>query len=316
MKCFAGGCMKKLRIATRPSKLALAQTSLVADMLKAIAPGLQIVIVEVLTKGDQDDRSFLQKTPSVGFFTSEVEKAVLTGKADIAVHSLKDLPTASTDGLLIAAIPTREDPCDVIVASKPLASLTDLPRGARVGTSSLRRQSQLLHIRPDLNILPIRGNIETRIAKLDRGDYDAIVLAAAGLKRLTLTDRISLRLDPAVFLIAPGQGALAVQVRADASELIALVRSIDHAPTRLAVEAERQVLASLHGGCSIPLGVYSKLEAGRLSLSAVLGSHDGKELVKESISGIAEEGTILARNLAANLLARATSGILACLNRD
>jgi hydroxymethylbilane synthase len=305
--------MKRLRIATRPSKLALAQTSLVAELLRKVAPGTETAIIEVSTTGDRDSRDFLQKAPTVGFFTGEVENALLTNAADIAVHSLKDLPIASNPGLVVAAIPPREDMCDVVVARQPMLSLADLPAGARIGTSSLRRMAQLLNLRTDLNILPIRGNVETRIAKLDRGDYDAIVLAAAGLNRLNLASRISLCLKPEEFLIAPGQGALAVQIRADDGEMIGLVSRLNHGPTSLAVRAEREVLAALHGGCSLPLGVHSKLEGDMLSLGAVLGTSDGREMVRALVAGPLTDGISLALELAARLLVSATPGILACL---
>jgi hydroxymethylbilane synthase len=305
--------MRRLRIASRPSKLALAQASLVADMLRKVAPGLEIDIVEVTTTGDRDNRDFLSKAPTVGFFTSEVEQALVDRRADIAVHSLKDLPTAPNPSLIVAAIPPREEVCDVVISSHPAGSLADLPHGARVGTSSLRRTAQLLHTRGDLKCLPIRGNVETRIAKLDRGDYDAIVLAAAGLNRLHLAGRISLRLRPEEFLVAPGQGALAVQVRADATDVIACASRIDHMPTRLVVEAERHVLAALHGGCSIPLGVFSSIDAQELRLSAVLASPDGKEVVRTSLTGAMTDGMELAGLVAAELLAQATPAIRAVL---
>ncbi|HSV27534.1 MAG TPA: hydroxymethylbilane synthase [Sedimentisphaerales bacterium] len=305
--------MKRLRIATRPSKLALAQTALVTDMLRRIRPDMEMAVVEVSTTGDRDNRNFLTKAPTVGFFTSEVENAVLAGNADIAVHSLKDLPTASNDSLVIAAIPPRGDPCDVVVASKPLRSLADLPAGAGIGTSSLRRQAQVLNARPDLRILPIRGNVETRIAKLDKGDYDAIVLAAAGLKRLSLDGRISLRLNPCEFMFAPGQGALAIQTRVDNREAIEILSVLDHRPTSLAAAAEREVLSALHGGCSIPLGVCSDVQGDALTLSAILATPDGRDMVRASVRGNLDDGASLARGLAAKLLSSATPAILACL---
>jgi hydroxymethylbilane synthase len=305
--------MKNLRIATRPSRLALIQASIVAGMLRCVEPHTGITIVEIATTGDRDDRDFLQKAPTVGFFTSGVEAALIDGRADIAVHSLKDLPTASNPSLVIAAIPPREDPCDVIIAPRPISSLADIPQGSRVGTSSLRRQGQLLRIRPDLKILPIRGNVETRIAKMDRGDYDAVVLAAAGLTRLNLADRISLRLPADEFLTAPGQGAMAVQAKADDSDSIAILSRIDHLPTRIAAEAEREILAELHGGCSIPLGVHSKIDGETITLFATLTTPDGKKMVHSFLSGPAEEAITIARYLAGVLLASGGSDIIASL---
>jgi len=308
--------MKRLRIATRPSRLALAQASLVAGLLRKALPGTEISIVEVASAGDRDTRHFIHRAPAVGFFSTEVEKALLDHKADIAVHSLKDLPTAANPGLMVTAIPKREEVCDVVVSSSALMSLADVPKGSKVGTSSVRRMAQLLHARPDLEIVPIRGNVETRIAKLDKGDYDAIVLAAAGLKRLKLESRISLRLRPDEFMVAPGQGALAVQTRADNSEVIAVASRIDDQPTHLAVDAEREVLAALHGGCSIPLGVHSELEGNALNLSAILASPDGKDVVRASAAGASTDGIATARELAAKLLASGGSTILALLRGD
>jgi hydroxymethylbilane synthase len=305
--------MRRLRIAARPSRLSLAQASLVAEMLRASSPGIEIDIVEVTTTGDRDNRNFLNKAPTVGFFTSEVEQALVDRRADIAVHSLKDLPTSSNPALVVAAIPPREEMCDVVVAAEPLGSLADLPTAARVGTSSLRRMAQLLHARPDLVCLPIRGNVETRIAKLDKGDYDAIVLAAAGLNRLKLAGRISLRLAPNEFLVAPGQGALAIQARSDDGISIACVARLDHGPTRIAVEAEREVLAALHGGCSIPLGVCSELAGDSLRLSAILATPDGRHLVHQTADGAAGQGRQLGRELATRLLAAASPEIRATL---
>jgi hydroxymethylbilane synthase len=307
--------MKRLRIASRPSRLALAQASLVADLLCRANSGLEIDIVEITTRGDRDNRDFLQKAPTVGFFTSEVEAALVERRADVAVHSLKDLPTTLNPALKIAAIPLREEACDVVVASGPVGSLADLPHGARVGTSSLRRMAQLLRARPDINILPIRGNVETRIAKMDRGDFGAVILAAAGLNRLNLAGRISFRLPANEFLVAPGQGALAVQTRADAPETIRMVQRIDHTPTRMAVEAEREVLSALHGGCSIPLGVYSQITDGELLLSAVLASPDGKEMVRVSLKGHLADATSMARRIADELLAEASPALKAILKQ-
>jgi hydroxymethylbilane synthase len=282
-------------------------------MLRQSSPGVEIDILEITTRGDRDSRDFLHKATTVGFFTSEVEEALAARRADIAVHSLKDLPTAFNPSLVVAAIPPREEVCDVVIASGPLSSLADLPQGAKVGTSSLRRMAQLLHIRPDLQCLPIRGNVETRIAKLDRGDYGAILLAAAGLNRLSLAGRVSLRLTPDQFLAAPGQGALAIQTRADNADAIACVSKLDHKPTRFAVEAEREVLAALHGGCSLPLGVHSVVDGDRLRLSAVLATPDGKSLVRDSIAGPVSERILLARKLAEQLVAGASPDILAQL---
>ena len=262
--------MNTIRIATRASKLALAQANQVAKMLSLLSPESVVKLVEISTKGDRDKSDFLYKATSTGFFTSEVEHALLDGRADIAVHSLKDLPTAVTPGLTIAAIPPREKVCDVIVSAENLGSIEDLPTGASIGTSSVRRITQMKLIRPDLNCQPLRGNVETRVRKVKEGRVDAIVIAQAGLNRLGLSDNISLVLSPEVFIPAPGQGALAIQTRDDNSELRKLVSRLDDPDTRITVETERRILAGLHGGCSIPLGVHSFIEEGTIHINAVL----------------------------------------------
>ena len=207
--------MKPIRIATRASKLALTQSEYISSLLKELCDDVEISIVKISTKGDRDKSDFLYKSESVGFFTSEVENALLDGRADLAVHSLKDLPTAITVGLLVGAIPVRENPCDALVAaSKPLG-IKDLQEGATVGTSSLRRIAQLRHIRSDLKCVPLRGNVETRIRKVAEGHVDAVVVACAGLNRMGLNERISTILTADKFVPAPAQGALAVQIRSE-----------------------------------------------------------------------------------------------------
>jgi hydroxymethylbilane synthase len=279
---------------------------LVAEMLRRVRPGVDFDIVEVATAGDRDRRDFLQQVPAVGFFTGEVEHALAARKADIAVHSLKDLPAASDATLVIAAIPPREEPCDAIVAPSPLKSLADLPSGARVGTCSPRRAAQLLHLRPDLKTVGIRGNIETRLARVEKGDCDAVILAAAGLKRLA----------PEEFPVAPGQGALAVQTRAESEEIIAMLSEIDDRLTRLTVGAEREVLAALKGGCSVPLGVFSIAAAESLTLSAVLSEPQGRHVVRSSVHGSLAEGIALARQLAQDILESGGREILRSLGRS
>jgi hydroxymethylbilane synthase len=265
--------MKEIRIATRASKLALAQANQTMNQLASLAPNHTITLVKISTKGDTDKSDFLYKSDSsTGFFTSEVEKALLDGRADVAVHSLKDLPTAITDGLTISAIPPREQVNDVIVASKKITSIQNLPEGATVGTSSLRRITQLKLIRPDLKCQPLRGNVETRINKVKAGQVDAIVIARAGLNRLDLSGHISLILAPEDFIPAPGQGALAIQTREEDQELCNIVSKLEDPHTRLTVEAERRILAGLHGGCSIPLGVYAFIEHDTLHIHAILSN--------------------------------------------
>lgn len=276
--------MKEVRIATRASKLALAQTKQVENLLSSVAPDLPVSIVEISTKGDRDKSDFLYKVSSVGFFTSEVERVLLDGRADIAVHSLKDLPTAITKGLTISAIPQREQVHDVIVAAKNIASLQDLPKGAVVGTSSVRRITQLKLTRPDLDCQPLRGNVETRVRKVHEGELDAIVIARAGLNRLELSKHISVILPPEDFIPAPGQGALAIQTRADNTELCELVRKLDDPNARLCVETERRILAGLHGGCSIPLGVFCFTENNTLRICAILSNLAATKHIRKTTS--------------------------------
>lgn len=276
--------MKEIRIATRASKLALAQANLILNRLSLIAPGRPVSIVELSTKGDRDTSDFLYKSSSVGYFTSEVEKALLCGQADVAVHSLKDLPTAITKGLVLSAIPQREQACDVIVATKKISSVQDLPTNAVVGTSSLRRITQLKLVRPDLNCQPLRGNIETRLRKVREGQVDAIVIAQAGLNRLGLSEHISLVLPPEEFIPAPGQGALAIQTRQEDAELCRLVTTLEDPIARITAQTERQILAGLHGGCSIPLGVYSRIENETIHIYAILCNLDATRQIRKTVS--------------------------------
>jgi hydroxymethylbilane synthase len=294
--------MKSIKIATRASKLALAQANLIKDHLSALAPDTPVLIVEISTKGDRDKSDFLYKSSSVGFFTSEVENALLQGRGDIAVHSLKDLPTTITSGLFVPAISKRESVSDVIVASKKLSSIHDLPPNARVGTSSLRRITQLKLLRPDLDCQPLRGNIETRIRKVQEGQVDAIVIAEAGLNRLGLSDHISLILPPADFIPAPGQGALAIQARQDDTEICRLAANLDDADSRLTAETERRILAGLHGGCSIPLGVYSYIENEAIHIHAILCNLAATKQVKKTISCHLDQATQAADTITQQIL--------------
>ncbi len=276
--------MKEIKIATRASKLALAQANQTMRSLLLLDPICRVSLVEISTKGDRDKSDFLYKVGSMGFFTSEVEQALLDGRADVAVHSLKDLPTTITKGLTISAIPQREQVSDVIVASKDIASIQDLPKGVTVGTSSLRRITQLKLIRPDLDCQPLRGNVETRIRKVQEGQVDAIVIAQAGLNRLNLSDNISLILPPEEFIPAPGQGALAIQTREDNTELCRLVSRLEDPSTRISVQTERRILAGLHGGCSIPLGVFSLIEKDTIHISAVLCNLAATKHIRKTVS--------------------------------
>jgi len=301
--------MRHIRIASRASKLALVQANYVRRLLHSFYD-VDTSIVEISTKGDRDKSNFLYKSESVGFFTSEVENAVLEDRADMAVHSFKDLPTTPVSGLVVAAVPKRESPADALVASGQVASVEDLPAGATVGTSSLRRIAQLKHRRWDLKCVPLRGNVETRIGKVLSGQIDAAIVACAGLNRLGLSDKISAILSPQDFIPAPAQGALAVQIRADNSELAELLCQLDDGPTRIAVEAERAVLAAMQGGCSIPLGVYSHISGDTITIDAVISDLKGKRYIKCSEAKHVSQAKACAEKLALELLAAGGQKIL------
>jgi hydroxymethylbilane synthase len=294
--------MRSLKIASRASKLALVQSSYICNLLKNLGGNIDISIVEISTKGDRDKSDFLYKTNSMGFFTSEVENALLDGRADLAVHSLKDLPTACTEGLEVAAIPERESVADALIASSQASSIAALPAGATVGTSSLRRISQLRKLRDDIKCVPLRGNVETRISKVATGKVDAAVIACAGLNRLGLADKISAILPPQEFLPAPAQGALAVQIRTDDNELAELVSKLDDKNSRIAVEAERAILSSMHGGCSIPLGVYSQISGDNIIIDAVISDVEGDKYIKRSKTANINKAKSCAEELAQELL--------------
>ncbi|MBN2272197.1 MAG: hydroxymethylbilane synthase [Sedimentisphaerales bacterium] len=294
--------MKRIRIASRGSKLALVQSNYIRSRLEEIAGQVTVSIVRISTKGDRDKSDFLNKPNSIGYFTSEVENALLDGRADVAVHSLKDLPTTYTEGLTVAAIPKRECVADALVTSLDATSLADLPAGATVGTSSLRRIAQVRLLRGDLKCVPLRGNVETRLAKVARGEVDAAIVASAGLYRLGLAERISAVLPPQEFLPAPGQGALAVQIRADDKDLTELVAKLDDRDARITAETERRVLASMHGGCSIPLGVYSRIEGNSIIIDALISDIEGCKHIKRTVTAPIDQAGICAQQLAQDLL--------------
>jgi hydroxymethylbilane synthase len=299
-----------LRLGTRRSALALAQSRLVADALTA-ATGRAVELVEVTTAGDLSAQPLTQ-IGGTGVFVSALREAVLAGAVDLAVHSLKDLPVAPADGLTLAAVPERADPRDALV-SRDGASLVALPAGARVGTGSPRRACQLLAARGDLDVVDVRGNVDTRIAHVREGRLDAVVLAVAGLRRLGRLDEAVEVLDDAVMLPAPGQGALAVECL-DGSPVAALLGVLDHAPTRAAVTAERALLAALEAGCSAPVGALAEPAAmqgrdGVLRLRAAVGESSG-HVLHGSISGPASDPEGLGRRLAEQVLAEASDGAL------
>ncbi len=292
-----------LVIASRGSQLALWQARWVQAQLAGLGHESRIEIIK--TTGDKITDVPLAKVGTKGLFTKEIEEALLDGRADLAVHSLKDLPTELPAGLVLAAVPPREDPRDAIVGKR----LTELPDGARVGTSSLRRSAQLRKLRPDLLIESVRGNLDTRLRKLDEGQYDAILLAAAGLNRLGWAGRIAEILDADVMCPAVGQGALAIETRASGAGFDAC-RALDHAETHAAVLAERGVLGSLGGGCQVPIGAYARVEEGRVRLLGVVASPDGSELIRADTEGSIDGAEGLGRTLGGELLARGARRIL------
>lgn len=262
--------MKTLRIATRKSPLALWQTEHVADRLRDAHPGIDIALVPLSTRGDEQlDRS-LAAIGGKGLFLKELEIAMQRGEADCAVHSLKDVPMELEPGFVLPAILARADHADAFVSNHS-DGVAALPEGAHVGTSSLRRQAQLRGLRPDLRISDLRGNVNTRLAKLDAGDYDAILLACAGLQRLGFDARIRARLDAPAWLPAPAQGAIAIECRDDQPEVAALLAVLDDAPTRLCVSAERAMNRALHGSCHVPVAALARLEGAQLSLQGLVG---------------------------------------------
>ena len=308
--------MRQIRIASRASKLALIQTDIVRKLLESLSPDIQCSIVRITTKGDLNKSDFLYQAESKGLFTSEVENALLDNKADLAVHSLKDLPTAPREGLVVAAIPKRESPEDALVAREKVSSIEDLPSGITVGTSSLRRIAQLKLRRADIECIPLRGNVETRIRKVMESRVDAVIVACAGLNRLGLSDKISAVLPPTEFIPAPAQGALAVQIRTDDKELVELVTQIDDKNSRIAVETERCVLETLHGGCSIPLGVFSEVRDSTITTNAILCDPDGKNFIKHSVTSSIDKAKADAVKLARQLLAEGGAEILAKIRNN
>ena len=299
-----------LRIATRESPLALWQAHFVKDRLEAAHPGLRVELVGMTTEGDRILGVPLAKIGGKGLFIKELEQAMLEGRADIAVHSMKDVPMQLPEGFVIGAICEREDPRDAFV-SNTLASLSELPEGARVGTSSLRRQCQLRGWRSDLEILDLRGNVNTRLAKLDRGEFDAIILAAAGLIRLGMADRIREAINPLQCLPAVGQGAVGIEVRDGDDAILELLKPLHHQPTALCVRAERAMNRRLEGGCQVPIAGYAELDGEQLHLHALVGSVDGSRQIEETRTGPASDPEALGLAVANQLLADGAGAILA-----
>ena len=298
-----------LKLGTRGSPLAMRQAELVARALRNRWPDLEVTLIPIKTSGDKLLDVQLAQVGGKGLFVKELEEALLADQIDLAVHSLKDLPVTLPSGLRLGAIMVREDPLDALVARDGL-QFTGLPTGSRIGTSSLRRQVQLLHRRPDLQIVPLRGNVETRLRKLETLGLDAVVLAAAGLIRLGLQDRITERLQPELSLPAIGQGALAIEIREDDQRVAALVHGLDDRETRLATAAERAFLRRLGGSCVTPIAAFGKIEGESLQLTGMVASLDGKRMVKQVRRGDASAPEEVGHALAEQLLAAGAEEIL------
>lgn len=302
--------MRALRIATRKSPLALWQARHVAGLLSGAQAGLEVSLVELSTEGDRFLSAPLSQVGGKGLFVKEIEAALLDGRADLAVHSLKDMTSEMPAGLLLACVPPREDPRDAFVSPGGL-DFGALPQGASIGTSSLRRTCQLLERRPDLNIVPLRGNVQTRLRKTEELGLAGAVLALAGLMRLGFGDKVTRALEPEQSLPAVGQGVLAVQCREADAELRALLAQLEDATTRVAVTAERAFLARLEGGCSVPLAGFAVVDNGKVRLRGLIGAPDGKRVVRGERSGAPADAATLGTALAEELLARGGAEILA-----
>jgi hydroxymethylbilane synthase len=298
-----------LRIATRKSALALWQAEHVAALLRRAHAGLAVELVPMSTKGDLIQDRSLAAIGGKGLFIKELELALEEHHADIAVHSMKDVPGELPAGLDIYAVLPRADPHDALLA-RDVARLADLPQGARLGTSSLRRQAQLMAIRPDLRIVPLRGNVDTRVRKLDAGDFDAIVLASAGLIRLGLESRITSRLDPAICLPAVGQGVIGIECRTSDVRTRSWLAPIDDPATRMAVDAERAFAGRLGGSCQSPIAAYATLAADRLTLTGLVAEPDGSRLLRDTLTGEARQAKALGERLAERVLAAGAEALL------
>lgn len=303
------GRMKTIRIATRKSPLALWQSEYVADRLRQAHPGLEVELVPLSTRGDEILDRPLAAIGGKGLFLKELEIAMLRGEADCAVHSLKDVPMELEPGFALPAILARADHADGFISPK-YESLQALPQGARVGTSSLRRQAQVRALRPDIQLGTLRGNVNTRLAKLDAGEFDAIILACAGLQRLDLDARIRGRLDAPEWLPAPAQGAIAIECRDDTPELAELFAALDDAHTRTCVEAERAMNRALHGSCHVPVAAMATLEGERFALAGMVGDAETGRLIRAEAVGTADAPEALGAEVAQMLLAQGAGELL------
>jgi hydroxymethylbilane synthase len=307
--------MDALTVATRGGDLAIAQTKIVVSALKKAYPDIQIKIKKITTKGDRDKQTTLWDLKSSGFFTSQIEDALLAGEADLAVHSFKDLPTQERQGLSIAAVCQRHFAEDCLIATDLISSIEQLGQSARIGTSSLRRAVQIKRLRADLRPAPIRGNVPTRIRHLEEGKFDAIVIARAGIERLGLGKKISLCFNPKHFIPAPAQGALAVQIRDNDAAMTELIAAIDDKKVRTVTSAERRILSTMQCGCHAPVGAFAEITGDGIKICAFISDLEGKNFIKQEIAGPTEKAEELAEKLANDLLNASGRKILEKLKR-
>ncbi|HDZ89070.1 MAG: hydroxymethylbilane synthase [Deltaproteobacteria bacterium] len=298
-----------LKIGTRGSRLALMQSQWVKGEIEARHPHVRVELVRIKTTGDRVVDAPLSKIGGKGLFVKEIEEALLENRVDLAVHSMKDVPAELPDGLMLSTFPQRENPADALISAKG-ETLDQLFPGARVGTSSLRRGAQLLHLRPDLELVPLRGNVDTRLSKLESGDLDAVILASAGLSRLGLSGRITHLLSFDQVLPAVGQGALGIEVRQNDVRTLDLLHFLDHKPTRTCVIAERAFLKELEGGCQVPIAGLALLEGGRLFVQGMVAELDGTTILRDQIFGTADQAGEIGTALAGRLLAAGADRIL------
>ena len=300
---------KKLTIGTRGSPLALWQAHWIKFQLESVHDDLTVDLVKIKTSGDKIQDVPLAKVGGKGLFTKEIEESMLRYETDIAVHSMKDVPVQFPPSLTLSVVTEREDPRDALIAKNGL-KLDTLPKGARVGTGSFRRTTQLLHYRPDLEVVPMRGNVQTRLDKLESEGLDAIILAAAGLIRLDMADHITEYIEPEIMLPGGGQGAVGIESRKEDLRVMTRIFPLDHEETHLALEAERAFLTRLEGGCQVPIGVYATIEGETLHLRGLVGSLDGKQVLKAEQKGPAEDPEAIGFELAGEILGMGADKIL------
>ncbi len=292
---------KDLKIGTRASLLAVTQSTWVKNQIETQYPGTTVELVKITTKGDKILDVPLAKVGGKGLFVKELEDALLDGRVDLAVHSMKDVPSELPPGLEVAIVPPRENPLDAFISIN-YGSLDEMPSGAKIGTSSLRRKAQLAALRPDIKIVDLRGNLDTRLRKLEEGQYDAIILAAAGLNRLGLSEKITTLFTEKQMLPAVGQGSLGIELRKSDTELLQGLNFLHHRETAIAMKAERAFLLRLEGGCQVPIGAFAALNGSEVSLTGLIASEDGAEILKEAVTGPTDSASELGVALAEKLL--------------